>query len=116
VTISVDSTFLIIDHVDDLDWDRARYECQSGDSEDRYADGPTPELALWQFIQAYGSVRVVPLLQKLVSKDNRRGESFCCTSCGHAADADTVGAVNGLVRTRQLLGSVESPRLKKQMT
>jgi transposase len=43
--------------------------------------------------------------------DNRKGERFCCRSCGHAADADTVGAVNLLVRTLATLGSVASPRL-----
>lgn len=45
-----------------------------------------------------------------VSKDSRRGEDFVCVSCGHTADADTVGAQNVLARTLLLLGSVESPR------
>jgi len=44
-------------------------------------------------------------------KENRRGEHFGCRSCGHTADADTVGAVNVLDRTLATLGSVESPRL-----
>jgi hypothetical protein len=43
------------------------------------------------------------------SKDNRKGERFCCQSCGHADDADTVGARNGLARTLATLGSLESP-------
>jgi len=50
-----------------------------------------------------------------VSKDNRKGERFCCQSCGHADDADTVGARNGFVRTLATLGSVESPRLPKAL-
>lgn len=49
----------------------------------------------------------------LVSKNNRRGEDFLCVGCGYKADADHVGAQNVLARTLQLLGSVESPRLKK---
>lgn len=44
-------------------------------------------------------------------KDNRKGENFCCGKCGHALDADTVGARNVLARTLETLGSVESPRL-----
>ena len=48
-----------------------------------------------------------------VSKDNRKGECFSCQSCGHADDADTVGARNGLARTLAILGSEESSRLKK---
>jgi transposase len=43
---------------------------------------------------------------------NRHGENFCCVECGHAADADTVGATNILVRTLTTIGSVESPMLK----
>lgn len=35
-----------------------------------------------------------------VSSENRRGEKFNCTHCGHAADADTNGAVNIIARTR----------------
>lgn len=50
-----------------------------------------------------------------VSKDNRKGERFCCQSCGHADDADTVGACNGFARTLATLGSVESPRHKTSM-
>lgn len=34
-----------------------------------------------------------------VSAENRVGEKFCCTRCGHAADADTNGARNILART-----------------
>lgn len=35
---------------------------------------------------------------KTVAKENRMGEHFRCVSCGFAADADHVGAVNVLVR------------------
>lgn len=35
---------------------------------------------------------------KTVAKESRVGEHFCCVSCGFAADADHVGAVNVLVR------------------
>jgi hypothetical protein len=48
-----------------------------------------------------------------VRKDTRKGERFCCQCCGHADDADTVGARNGFARTLATLGSVESPRLEK---
>jgi hypothetical protein len=51
-----------------------------------------------------------------VRKDNRRGELFRCQSCDHAEDADTVGARNGLVKTRDTLASLESARRKKSMT
>lgn len=44
---------------------------------------------------------------------NRRGEKFLCISCGHKADADTIGAQNILDRTLAILGSLESPGLKK---
>jgi len=40
--------------------------------------------------------RTCPLC-KTVAKENRMGEHFCCVSCGFAADADHVGAVNVLV-------------------
>jgi hypothetical protein len=46
-------------------------------------------------------------------KENRNGERFLCRSCGHADDADTIGAQNGLARTLATLGSVESPRLQR---
>jgi len=46
-------------------------------------------------------------------KDNRRGENFLCISCGHKADADTIGAQNILAKTLRTLGSVESPRLNR---
>jgi IS605 OrfB family transposase len=46
-----------------------------------------------------------------VHKSNRQGENFLCTSCGHAADADYVGAQNVLARTWLELGSLEPPRL-----
>lgn len=45
-----------------------------------------------------------------VSKDNRKGERFSCLSCGHAGDADTTAARNGLARTLATLRSVESRR------
>ena len=51
----------------------------------------------------------------MVSGLNRRGEKFRCVRCGHTADADTNGATNLLARTRTILRSVESPRLKKSM-
>jgi transposase len=35
-----------------------------------------------------------------VAKENRRGESFKCVRCNYSNDADFVGALNGLVRTR----------------
>jgi transposase len=41
--------------------------------------------------------RTCPLC-KTVAKESRVGEHFCCVSCGFAADADHVGAVNVLVR------------------
>jgi len=41
----------------------------------------------------------------MVSKLNRTGENFVCIRCGHAADADYVGASNVLARTMQILGS-----------
>ena len=50
-----------------------------------------------------------------VARANRRGEKFLCVGCGYSADADYVGAQNILARTLQLMGSVESPRLKKAM-
>ncbi len=50
-----------------------------------------------------------------VSRLNRRGEDFLCVACGHADDADTVGARNILARTLPTLGSIESPRLQKVM-
>ena len=50
-----------------------------------------------------------------VSKNNRKGESFSCVSCGYTADADHVGAQNILARTLREVGSVESPTLQKKM-
>jgi len=50
-----------------------------------------------------------------VDRTNRRGEKFLCVGCGHVADADHVGAQNGLARTLRLMGRVESPMLKKAM-
>jgi IS605 OrfB family transposase len=46
-----------------------------------------------------------------VSKENRKGEHFRCMSCGHTADADTVGALNVFARTLATIGRVESPVL-----
>jgi IS605 OrfB family transposase len=49
----------------------------------------------------------------VVSKKSRIGEHFRCVACDHTQDADTVGALNVLARTMQLIGSVESPVLQK---
>ena len=48
-----------------------------------------------------------------VSKDSRSGECFKCVSCGHAADADFVGALNVLAKTAAVLRSLESRKLQK---
>ncbi len=48
-----------------------------------------------------------------VSKGNRKAEKFCCINCGYSHDADTVGAMNILVKALRLVGSVESPALCK---
>ena len=48
-----------------------------------------------------------------VSKENRKGEVFKCVSCGYTGDADTVGALNILLKTKETLGSVQSPRQKE---
>jgi IS605 OrfB family transposase len=45
------------------------------------------------------------------SRDNRKGEAFCCTACHYSADADTVGAINVLNKALRLVGSLESPTL-----
>lgn len=52
----------------------------------------------------------------LVSKANRRGEHFQCVRCNYKADADSVGALNGLARTLETLGSLYSPSLKKEVS
>lgn len=62
--------------------------------------------------EARGTSRTCPVCKRCDAA-NRRGEFFVCVGCGHADDADTVGARNGLARTLRLLGSVESPRLPK---
>lgn len=41
-----------------------------------------------------------------VAKENRKGESFRCVHCHYSADADFVGALNGLARTFLKLGAV----------
>ena len=41
-----------------------------------------------------------------VAKENRKGESFRCVRCNYSADADFVGALNGLDRTFQKLSAV----------
>lgn len=51
----------------------------------------------------------------MVSKDNRRGEVFKCVGCGYTSHADFVGALNGFDRTLKILGSLESPRAKKEI-
>lgn len=48
-----------------------------------------------------------------VSKENRKGEVFKCVSCGYTGDADTVGALNILLKTKETLGSLQSPRQKE---
>jgi len=48
-----------------------------------------------------------------VSKENRKGEVFKCVSCGYTGDADTVGASNILLKTKETLGSLQSPRQKE---
>ena len=48
-----------------------------------------------------------------VSKENRKGEMFKCIFCGYTGDADTVGALNILLKTKETLGSVQSPRQKE---
>jgi len=52
----------------------------------------------------------------LVSKENRKGENFRCISCGYKGDADNIGALNILVKTLVILGSLQSPRLKQKVT
>ena len=37
------------------------------------------------------------------AKENRRGEVFKCVLCNYTEDADTVGAINGLAKTRSQL-------------
>jgi len=49
----------------------------------------------------------------VVSKKSRIGEHFRCVACDHTRDADTIGALNVLARTMQLIGSVESPMLQE---
>jgi transposase len=41
-----------------------------------------------------------------VAKENRKGGSFRCVQCHYSADADHVGALNGLARTFGKLGAV----------
>jgi hypothetical protein len=60
------------------------------------------------------SSRICPVCGT-VDKLNRKGEEFLCVACGHAGDADTIGAQNILARTLLTLGSVESPRHEKVM-
>jgi putative transposase len=42
------------------------------------------------------------------NKENRKGEVFRCITCNHTADADHVGALNILARTRETLRSMDS--------
>lgn len=52
-----------------------------------------------------GTSRTCPPCGK-EARENRRGEVFCCVRCNYTADADFVGSVNILVRTRgQLAGA-----------
>lgn len=48
-----------------------------------------------------------------VARENRRGEIFCCVTCHHTGDADTIGAMNILTRTLETVGIVEYPMHKK---
>ena len=48
------------------------------------------------------------------AKGNRKDECFCCTECGYTNDADSVGAMNILKRAYDLIGSLESPKRKKE--
>jgi IS605 OrfB family transposase len=48
-----------------------------------------------------------------VHKMNRMGEKFQCIACNHMGDSDHVGALNVLARTMLIVGSLESPMLKK---
>lgn len=48
-----------------------------------------------------------------VDAENRKGEYFLCVICGHADNADTVGAQNVLARTLLSVGSLESPVPKR---
>lgn len=45
-----------------------------------------------------------------VAKENRKGESFRCVRCNYSADADYVGALNGLSRTFGKLPAVYGRR------
>jgi IS605 OrfB family transposase len=49
----------------------------------------------------------------MVDKLNRKGEHFQCVVCNYANDSDTVGALNVLTRTLEILRSVESLRAKE---
>jgi IS605 OrfB family transposase len=64
-----------------------------------------------------GLVKVNPAYTSLacpecnkVFKANRKGENFCCISCGYSNDSDVVGAKNVLVRTLRTLGMLDHPR------
>lgn len=61
-----------------------------------------------------GTSRKCPMCEK-DAKENRRGEFFHCVACHHQQDADTVGALNILARTREhlFLGSILSPNQKR---
>jgi len=62
---------------------------------------------LVRYNPAYTS-QICPVCGKC-SKTNRKGETFKCVRCGHTADADLIGAQNGLVRTLRILGGDSSP-------
>jgi len=47
------------------------------------------------------------------SVKNRKGEEFRCTACGFEQDADWVGALNILGKALPMMGSLESPMLRK---
>ena len=50
-----------------------------------------------------------------VSKENRKGEKFCCVNCGYQLDADTNASQNILIKALRNIGSVESPVLLESL-
>jgi IS605 OrfB family transposase len=50
-----------------------------------------------------------------VDRKNRNQEEFRCVSCNYTDHADKVGAMNILAKGSNSLGSLESPRLKKDV-
>jgi len=72
-----------------------------------------------EFLAARNRVRVLAVDPRDTSRrcpscltvraENRKGERFCCVSCGHEQDADEVGAINILSKALETLGSLWSP-------